>query len=62
MAPSLKAFKARVDGTLGSLIWWVATLLIAKERDWVGFQGLFQPKPFYNSMTIKIMTVDFPPV
>ena len=24
-APSLEAFKARLDGVLGSLIWWVAT-------------------------------------
>ena len=25
-APSLEEFKARVDGALGSLIWWVAAL------------------------------------
>jgi len=25
-ALSLEAFKARLDGALGSLIWWVATL------------------------------------
>jgi len=24
-APSLEAFGARLDGALGSLIWWVAT-------------------------------------
>ena len=24
-APSLEAFKARLDVTLGNLIWWVAT-------------------------------------
>jgi len=27
--PSLEAFKARLDGALGSLIWWVATLTMA---------------------------------
>ena len=25
-APSLGAFKARLDGALGSLVWWAATL------------------------------------
>jgi len=25
-APPLEAFKAKLDGALGSLIWWVATL------------------------------------
>ena len=28
-APSLEVFKARLDGTLGNLIWWVATLSMA---------------------------------
>ena len=28
-APSLEAFKARLDEVLGSLIWWAAALLIA---------------------------------
>lgn len=28
-APSLEMFKARLDGTLGSLSWWVATLPVA---------------------------------
>ena len=32
-APSLEAFKARLDGALGSLIWWMATLPIT-----VGFE------------------------
>jgi len=30
-APSLKVTEARRDGSLGSLIWWVATLLRAGE-------------------------------
>jgi len=25
-APSLEAFKARLDGALGSLVWWLVTL------------------------------------
>jgi len=28
-APSLEAFKARVDAALGSLVWWLVTLNIA---------------------------------
>jgi len=28
-APSLETFQARVDVALGSLLWWLATLLIA---------------------------------
>ena len=29
-APSLEAFKARLDVVLGSLVWWLATLYIAE--------------------------------
>ena len=29
-APSLEAFKARLDVTLGSLVWWLVTLHIAE--------------------------------
>ena len=32
-APSLEAFKARLDEVLGSLIWWAAALLIAWRLD-----------------------------
>ena len=30
-APSLEAFKARLNVALGSLVWWLATLHIAEE-------------------------------
>ena len=30
-APSLKAFKARLEVALGSLVWWLVTLHIAGE-------------------------------
>jgi len=35
-APSLEAFKARLDVALGSLIWWLATLHISRgvETRW----------------------------
>ena len=29
-APSLEALEARLDGALGNLSWWVATLLMAE--------------------------------
>lgn len=29
-APPLGAFKAKVDGALGSPVWWVATLFVAR--------------------------------
>ena len=36
-APSLGKFKVRLDGTLGSLIWWAVTLPTAGGWSWVGF-------------------------
>jgi len=41
-APSLKALKARLDGTLGSLVWLELGRLC----------GPFQSKPFYNSTIV----------
>ena len=42
-APSLEAFKARLDVALGSLGWWLATLHIAGGWNWVSTVGLFNP-------------------
>jgi len=49
-APSLEAFKARLDVALGSLVWWVATLHTAGELKLHDHCGPFQPRPFYDSM------------
>jgi len=48
-APSLEAFKARLDVALGSLVCWLATLHIGalKLND---RYGPFQPRPFYDSV------------
>ena len=48
-APSLEAFKARLDVALGSLLWWLVTLHIAglKLNDHC---GPFQPRPFCDSL------------
>ena len=49
-APSLEAFKARLDVALGSLVWWLATLHIAGGLKLDDHCGPFQPRPFYDSM------------
>ena len=48
-APSLEAFKARLDVALGSLVWWLATLHIAGGLKLNDQCGAFQPRPFYDS-------------
>ena len=48
-APSLEAFKARLDVALGSLVWWLATLHIAGGLKPDDHCGPFQPGPFYDS-------------
>jgi len=50
-APSLEAFKARLDVALGSLVWWLATLYMAGGLELDDHCGPFQPRPFYDSMT-----------
>ena len=49
-APSLEAFKARLDVALGSLICWLVTLHIAGGLELDDHCGPFQPRPFYVSM------------
>jgi len=49
-APSLEAFKARLDVALGSLVWWLATLHTAGRLKLDDHYGPFQPTPFYGSM------------
>ena len=52
-APSLHAFMARLDVTLGSLVWWLVTLHTAGGLKLDEHCGPFQPRPFCDSM-IKI--------
>ena len=49
-APSLEAFKARLDVTLGSLVRWLATLHIAGGLKLGDHCGPFQPRAFYDSL------------
>ena len=47
--PSLGAFKARLDVALGSPVWWLATLHIARALKLDDHCGPDQPRPFYDS-------------
>ena len=49
-APSLEAFKARLDVALSSLVWWLATLHIAGGLKLDDRYGPFQPRLLYASM------------
>ena len=51
-APSLQAFKARLDVALGSLGCWLVTLHIAGELKLDDHCGPFQPRTFYDSMLL----------
>jgi len=42
-APSLEAFKARLDVALGSLVWWFVTLHIAGGWSWRSIVVLCNP-------------------
>jgi len=51
-APSLEAFKARLDMALGSLVWWLATLHMAGGLKLHDHCGPVKPRPFYDSMIL----------
>ena len=53
-APSLEAFKARLDVALGSLLWWLVTLHIAGGLKLDDHCGPFQPRPVYDSMILNL--------
>ena len=53
-APSLEAFKARLDVALGSLVWWLATLHIAGELKLNDHCGPFPSRLFYDSINVKL--------
>ena len=53
-APSLDAFKAGLDVALGSLVWWLATQPMEEGLKLDDHCGLFQPRPFGDSMIHEI--------
>ena len=56
-APSLEAFKARLDVALGSLVWWLVTLHVAEGLKLNDHCGPFQLRPLHDSMSIYENTV-----
>ena len=52
-ALSSEAFKARLDRALGSLILWLASLLVAGGLELDGLNCLFQRKAYYDSMILE---------
>jgi len=51
-APSLEAFKARLTVALGILFWWLVPLHIAGGLKLDDHYGLFQPRPFHDSVIL----------
>jgi len=51
-APSLEAFKARLDVALGSLVLWLVTLHITGGLK-LNHCSPFQPRPFCDSMILS---------
>ena len=49
-APSLEAFKARLEVALGSLVWWLATLHIVGGLKLDDHFDPSQSRPFYDSV------------
>ena len=54
-APSLKAFKSRLDVALVSLVYWLETLHIAGGLKLDDHCGPSQPRPFYDSMILMFL-------
>ena len=48
----MKAFKARLDVALGSLVWWLVTLHIAGGLKLNDHCGPFHPRPFCDSVIL----------
>ena len=51
-APTLEAFEVRLVVALGSLVWWLATLPVARGLKQDDHYGPFQSSPFYDSMEL----------
>ena len=58
-APSLQAFKARLDVALGSLGWQLATLHTAEGLKLDEHRGPFQPRAFCDSLILSVAFCHF---
>ena len=52
----MEVFKARLDGALGSLVWWLVALPVAGEGGWNLMILGVPSKPFYDSMKPLLCT------
>ena len=55
-APSLEAFKARLDGALSNLVYWEVSLSIAGGLQLDDLKSSFQPKAFYDFMILSTVS------
>lgn len=58
--PSLKAFRARLDVALGSLVWWLMTVHIAGGLKLDERCSPFQPRPFCDSHAVHVTVASSP--
>ena len=58
-APSLGAFKARLNGALSSLFKWEVSMPIAEGLDLDYLKGSFEPKIFYDFMILIITAYEY---
>ena len=56
-APSLEAFKARLDVALGSLVWWLVTLHMVGGWNWMSTVVLFNPGYSMIPSIVSLITV-----
>ena len=58
-APSLEAFKVRLDGILGNLIWWLATYSRRLELDHLKVHSNLSRLMTYDSTIQRFNDIDF---
>jgi len=56
-ASSLEVLSAKMDGALGSLISWLATLPMGLDVEVDDLSCPFQPKPFCDSVIVRSLKV-----
>jgi len=52
---AMQRIKAGLDVALGSLVWWLVTLHVAGGLKLSDHCGPFQPRPFYDSVSVHVV-------